>query len=61
MRHVGQVDGEQPEFWMMDQHEEENQADEGTDEQEESEEQTLAGTHTVNSSVTCFVFKYDLL
>lgn len=50
--HVREVDGDQPEVWMVDQHEEEDQADEGANQQQQPKEQSFTRSYTVHPCVT---------
>lgn len=50
MRRIGQIDGEQRELIVAHQHEEQDQTDERADQQQESEEQALGGTDTIDAT-----------
>lgn len=51
MWHVRQVNGEETEVPVMDEHEEQDEAYEGADEHEKSEEEPLRGAHAVYTSL----------
>lgn len=52
MRHIGEINREQSEFRVVDQHEEQYQAYQGANQKKQTEEETLARSHAVNSGMT---------
>lgn len=52
MGHVGEINREQAELRMMDQHEEQDQAYQGTNQQQQTEEETLARSYAIDPGVT---------
>lgn len=54
--HVREVNGDQAQVRMVDQHEEEDQADQRADQQQQAEEQSFARSYTVHPCVTYFFF-----
>lgn len=51
MGHISQVDGERPELRVVYQHEEQDQANQGSHQKQQPKEQALAGPHTVHTPV----------
>jgi len=57
--HVGEINREQAELRMMDQYEEQDQAYQGANQQQQTEEETLARSYTIDSTVTWHNISHD--
>lgn len=52
MGHISEINREQSELRMMDQHEEQDQAYQGTNQKKQTEEETFARSNAIDSGVT---------